>query len=505
MSNVNVKRLVDNIRSGTNVYTPLVELIVNAIQAIDEKGVGDGLVQVEVLRSGQADIIDRLEDIDGFVVKDNGIGFTKVNRDSFDTLYTEQKIADGGKGFGRFACLKYFDRVKVESTFQNDSGFHDRLFRMGLDKDIIVDERVGESSAKETGTVIEISGIKSVKFPDKRLETISRVVVERLLPYFVDKDRVCPSVIIREAGDASGTLSINDYLGKDSSQIVEMTVEDGTFSLKANDDEKTFQVRVFKFYSPRMAKSKISLVAHRREVTDSPLQSYIPEFGEEFYEPDVDGDLSRGRNFVIKAYVFGDYLNDNVSLERGEFRFQTDADLLNGISQIDIEQKAAEIAQSAVGSEIAERRRRKETRIADYVSSDAPWHRTIANEVDFSALPMRPSNQDIELHLQKKKYEMKSRTNHFVPRHRAVRVGLQACNRGGRNDVSGFLPGERRQHGCDAVEDTLDVHVDHLVPVLCLQRRERGIRHKTGVQEDDVDATERILGKLHDVVVFQQL
>lgn len=38
MSNVNVKRLVENIRSGTNIYTPLVELIVNAIQAIDAKG-----------------------------------------------------------------------------------------------------------------------------------------------------------------------------------------------------------------------------------------------------------------------------------------------------------------------------------------------------------------------------------------------------------------------------------------------------------------------------------
>ena len=34
-----------------------------------------------------------------------------------------------------------------------------------------------------------------------------------------------------------------------------------------------------------------------------------------------------------------------------------------------------------------------------------PWHRILAKEVDFSALPMRPSNQDIELHLQKKKYE----------------------------------------------------------------------------------------------------
>ena len=414
MSNVNVRRLVENIRSGTNVYTPLVELVVNAIQAIDQKGVKNGLIQIEILRSGQADIIDRLEDINGFIVRDNGVGFTKSNRDSFDTLYTEQKIADGGKGFGRFTCLKYFNQVKVASTYAVDGAFHDRSFRMGLDKDIIVDEKVSASEKRETGAAVEISGIRSVKFPDKRLDTVSRVIVERLLPYFVDKERACPRILIREANEPSGGVSLNDYLGNESSQIVEMRVEQGTFTLPANEEAKDFQVRVFKFYAPRSAKSKVSLVAHRREVTDNPLQTYIPEFAEEFYEPGPDRDLSMGRNFVIKSYVFGDYLNDNVSLERGEFRFQTDNDLLNGISQIQIEQKAAEIAQSAVGSEITERKKRKQVRIADYVASDAPWHRTLANEVDFDALPMRPSNQDIELHLQKKKYEKEIQTRSQV-------------------------------------------------------------------------------------------
>src|SRR3546814_5873510 len=109
--------------------------------------------------------------------------------------------------------------------------------------------------------------------------------------------------------------------------------------------------------------------------------------------------------FVIKAYVFGDYLNDNVSLERGEFRFQTDADLLNGSSQTDIEQRAAEIAQTSVGAEIAARKQRKQARIVEYVETQAPWHRSLSGEVDFSALPMKTSNQDIELHLQKKKFE----------------------------------------------------------------------------------------------------
>lgn len=405
MSNVNVRRLVENIRSGTNIYTPLVELVVNAIQAIDAKGIPNGLVEIEVLRNGQADVLDRLDDVDGFVVKDNGIGFTKSNRDAFDTLYTEQKIADGGKGFGRFTCLKYFDQVKVSSTFAQGDAFRDRVFKMGLDKDIIVDEKESASDAHATGATVEISGIKSVRFPDKKLETIGRVIVERLLPYFVDKERVCPRVVIRDANKPTDSISLNDYLGKANSQIVEMKVGEGTFSLSANEDEKFFQVRVFKFFAPRTAKSKVSLVAHRREVTDNPLESYIPEFAEEFFEPGPDQDLAKGRNFVIKAYVFGDYLNDNVSLERGEFRFQTDTDLLNGISQNDIEQKAAELVQSVVGAEIAARKRRKEVRISEYVTNDAPWHRILAKEVDFSVLPMRPSNQDIELHLQKKKYE----------------------------------------------------------------------------------------------------
>lgn len=414
MSNVNVKRLVDNIRSGTNVYTPLVELVVNAIQAIEQTGTNKGSVQIEVLRNGQEDILEQLEEVDGFRVTDNGVGFTQLNRDSFDELYTEQKIADGGKGFGRFTCLKYFDLVNVKSIFEIDGKFQARSFDMGLGKDIIVNELLSESTATTSGTTVELTGLKATRFPDKRIETISRVIVERLLPYFIEADRICPQITIRDSRDGSSPLSLNDYIGKENSQIVELGVTTSSFVLKTQHQEKSFHVRVFKFFAPRAAKSKISLVAHRREVTDNPLQSHIPEFADEFYEPAPDRDTSRGRNFIIKAYVFGDYLNENVTLERGEFRFQIDTDLLGGISQNDIEAKAATIAQSAIGSEIAERKKRKEARITEYISSDAPWHGTLASEVDFSALPMKPTNQEIELHLQKKKYEKEVATRNQV-------------------------------------------------------------------------------------------
>src|SRR3546814_20537989 len=68
-------------------------------------------------------------------------------------------------------------------------------------------------------------------------------------------------------------------------------------------------------------------------------------------------------------------------------------------------QRAAEIAQTSVGAEIAARKQRKQARIVEYVETQAPWHRSLSGEVDFSALPMKPSNQVIELHLQKKKLE----------------------------------------------------------------------------------------------------
>jgi hypothetical protein len=65
MSNINIKRAVDNICSGINVYTPVVELIVNGIQAIRVAKKTGGLVTASIQHSPQQELAGSMPYGDG--------------------------------------------------------------------------------------------------------------------------------------------------------------------------------------------------------------------------------------------------------------------------------------------------------------------------------------------------------------------------------------------------------------------------------------------------------
>ncbi len=401
MSNVNIKRAVDNIRANTTVYTPIVEVVVNSIQAIESNGGTNGRIDIRAQRSKQLETDDNLPEVRSFKIKDNGIGFTDENRQSFDTLYTDLRIKEGGKGFGRFLCLKYFEDLHVVSVYRDADDFRKCTFSMGKDKDIIVKETVSKSEEQISGTVVHLDVLKKGKSIEKKLSTIAGKLVEKLLPYFITKDYVCPEIILSEE-DGTGPIRLNDY--ELSASIKEIPVEDNSFLLRGNDANEKFFVRLFKLYSPKAQKSRISLVAHKREVSGSSLHRYIPEFVEDFYEKDGSGEEKRDRNYIVKAYVFSSYLDRNVSLERGGFEFQMESDLLHGISQVDIESQSATIAKNSLGADIVVRQAKKRERVQSYVDEEAPWHKSILAKIDLTDIPYNPSSQEIEITLQKEKF-----------------------------------------------------------------------------------------------------
>jgi hypothetical protein len=75
---------------------PLYEAVINSIHAIEEAGLRtvDGLIDVEIKRSPQYQLTfdkkkrgaDASDEIIGFTVTDNGIGFNDANMKSFETL-----------------------------------------------------------------------------------------------------------------------------------------------------------------------------------------------------------------------------------------------------------------------------------------------------------------------------------------------------------------------------------------------------------------------------------
>src|SRR3954463_11977668 len=86
---------------------PVFEATMNAFQAIKDAKRTDGSIVIDIER--EPSLLDKENAaIAGFTITDNGIGFTDDNFNSFNTLYSDYKLKQGGKGLGRVTWLKAF-------------------------------------------------------------------------------------------------------------------------------------------------------------------------------------------------------------------------------------------------------------------------------------------------------------------------------------------------------------------------------------------------------------
>lgn len=215
MSKINIDGIVKDIRTRTTYITPLVEAVCNSIDAIGAKA--DGQIDILIKREEPLPEIESkaLGDIIAIDVIDNGIGFTEANRESFDTYRSDMKISQGGKGFGRFMYLKYFNDVRIESTFIADGKLNYRNFTFGRRNNIIENEQTGIiEDDVATGTILHLSGAKKGIIQDKGIDVIARKLLEKLLVFFVDKEHPAPIIRIVEE-DKSNSITLNNYIGEE--------------------------------------------------------------------------------------------------------------------------------------------------------------------------------------------------------------------------------------------------------------------------------------------------
>jgi hypothetical protein len=129
----NIANKVRNTRlPRTKPLMPLFEVISNSIHSIEDAkkarllNENEGRIVIDCIRNGAQETLEELEDVDiypihSFRVTDNGIGLNDENLKAFIEADTDHKIEIGGKGVGRFICLKAFKELNITSYFVQKS------------------------------------------------------------------------------------------------------------------------------------------------------------------------------------------------------------------------------------------------------------------------------------------------------------------------------------------------------------------------------------------------
>ena len=130
---VDVRGRVANVKLGkSRCLFPLFEAIINSIHALEEATNEDKKIEIRIERDqSQKQLFDEEPTnfpISGFVIVDNGVGFTDHHFRSFCKSDTTEKLARGGKGVGRFLWLKAFHQAEVSSVFPLNGGLKKREF-----------------------------------------------------------------------------------------------------------------------------------------------------------------------------------------------------------------------------------------------------------------------------------------------------------------------------------------------------------------------------------------
>lgn len=396
MKTILARRVKNTTLPKSHALLPLLEAVVNGIQAIDARYGADtarGELKVVINRSPQAQppLLESgqgrppLRDIVGFSVHDNGIGFTIDNMNSFTTLDSDYKAELGCRGVGRLLWLKAFDRVEVSSVYEDDGeSLQCRSFTFTVERE--VEYGMVDDSRSDVGTIVSLIGFKEDfrRAAAKSVEAIARQVFEHCIWYFL-REGGAPNIIIM---DDEVTFSLRDILDDEGySQLIrqELTIKGKGFSLLG------IPLRS----STRSSAPRLCWCAANRVVREENIAGKVPGL----YGRLKDGD---GNEFTYVCYLSSPYLDDHVRSDRTEFDLveQSDGDtLIDELSLGEIRKSVLEEIAQNLAEPLAASCSAARERVHEYITSKAPKYRPLIRQIESAAIAVDPSMRDQDLEL----------------------------------------------------------------------------------------------------------
>jgi hypothetical protein len=382
----------------TKPLLPIYEAISNSIHAINEVGKIKpikGRIIVNLIRNGSPETLRGLPEVDNYPIHsievvDNGIGFNNENMTYFIEADTDHKIEIGGKGVGRFVCLKAFKKIIVESNFEDDDTLVQRKFEYKATKDGIHDfqqELAVQFRERTTSFFLSEYRDEYKKNLPLGLVQIAREIVNHFLLYFIEGN--VPEIVVRNQNNIEVNCK-NLYTTEFLNEIQTANFELG---------ESQFALYLTKSY--KSLSHKIHFCAHNRSVKEEGLISKIPDLGKYSIK---DGE----NQFYYQAYVVSDFLNDNVDTERVGFNFpfEDDEDELSTGQEITlskIRNNSVDKIEEILADYLSKVRENKIDSYRPTVNQELPQYRSVfANRIEeVKLLPPNLSKQKLDVELYK--------------------------------------------------------------------------------------------------------
>lgn len=372
---VPVKNIVEQVDlTQEDVLLPLMECIVNSIISLQQSKLPDNekKIQIQVFR-GRLPINPTFENtrtINSFKIIDNGIGFNTRNFQSFEIPFSQINKEFGCKGVGRFTALAAYEQYLVDSNYQENGQWYNRIFSFTVDEEVESIE-FKESKNEVYKTVVNLNNCFNPIVLEKSalpLQYIAEAIMQHCLIYYLN--------------DKLPRIEVWD---KEYDQI---EIINELFSKVSQDKEREFILKnkKFRLYITKTLKegnrknNYLYYCANSRTVGDGRNLKYINNI---FNHPI----LLNGKNYFFDIYLVSDYLNQNVYKTRNGFKIPKEKENLlfnnsNVLTLQEIEEKVSEIMEEEYEAFVSAAKNRSLKKVQSYILEKAPRYHSFLKDTN---------------------------------------------------------------------------------------------------------------------------
>ena len=395
----------------SHALLPLLEAIVNSIQAIDARPKGSeerGHIDVRVHRDSQTELDFEaanpgrtpMKPIVGFTVTDDGVGFTTQNMSSFETLDSDFKSDLGCRGVGRLLWLKAFDKVSVRSAYEDEHGnLRERQFKFSIEREV---EHDGDADGfARPGAVVSLDGFKKAfqQHAPKGVDAIAREVFEHCIWYFL-RPGGAPVVTIADDDESVSLANLMD-------EFVDSAMSSSRIEVKGHKfDMLNLRLKA----TTRTSVPRLHWCAASRVVIEENLSGKVAG---------LHGRLKdeTSSDFVYACYLSSEFLDERVRSDRTAFDIGervAGQPTIDDLSLDDIRDAVFEQIGKILKDPLESAREQGKQRVHDFVTKSAPRYRPVLAKIEERGITVDASVKDQDLELQLHRHLQRIEAEAFV-------------------------------------------------------------------------------------------